>query len=104
MPAVSRFGDTLATGHGCDPTSTLLTPLQYTVRVNGILASVVGTPVAPHTIENPSPPPACIPHSNQILNSGSATVRIQGIPVGRIGDSADLGAMIQGSPNVFIGV
>ena len=103
MPAVSRFGDILATGHGCDSLAPLLTPLQSTVRVNGILASVVGTPVAPHTITNPSPPPVCIPHLNQILNSGSATVRIQGIPVGRIGDSADQGFMLTGSPNVNAG-
>jgi len=103
MPAVSRFGDILATGHGCDTISTLLIPLQSTVRVNGILASVVGTPVAPHTITNPSPPPACIPHPNQKLNRGSATVRIQGIPVGRFGDSADLGIMLTGSSNVNAG-
>ena len=35
------------------------------------------------------------------LNAGSGTVRVNSIAVGRIGDSADLGAMTSGSGNVF---
>ena len=37
------------------------------------------------------------------LNAGSGTVRVNSIAVGRIGDSADLGAMTSGSGNVFGG-
>lgn len=99
MPAVSRQGDSLSTGHICSSTTTLSTPLQSTVRINGILASVVGTP----TVAHPYPPsPPCANHVAQ-LNAGSATVRINSISVGRIGDSADAGAMTSGSANVFAG-
>jgi len=101
MPAACRVGDLLSTGHGCDTISTLITTPQSTVRINGILAAVIGAAVAPHTITNPNPPPACINHPNQILFTGSSTVRINGIPLGRVGDFVDLGNMIQGSINVF---
>jgi len=99
MPAVSRLGDSLSTGHICSSTTTLSTPPQSTVRANGILISIVGTP----TVAHPFPPaPPCAPHVAQ-LNAGSATVRINSISVGRIGDSADAGAMTSGSANVFAG-
>jgi uncharacterized Zn-binding protein involved in type VI secretion len=37
------------------------------------------------------------------VNIGSSTVRAQNIPVARVGDSYDLGAMIEGSNNVRAG-
>ena len=99
MPAVVRIGDALTTGHGCVGTTTLAGANQGSVFVNGILAAVVGAP----TVAHPFPPdPPCAPHVAN-LNAGSSTVFIEGIPVGRIGDSADAGAMISGSPNVFAG-
>jgi uncharacterized Zn-binding protein involved in type VI secretion len=99
MPAISRQGDSLSTGHICSSTTTLATPLQSTVRANSILISVVGTP----TVAHPFPPnPPCANHVAN-LNAGSNTVRINSIPVGRIGDSADAGAMTSGSSNVFSG-
>jgi uncharacterized Zn-binding protein involved in type VI secretion len=97
MPAVVRVGDTLSTGHGCVGTTTLASANQGSVFVNGILAAVVGAP----TVAHPVPPdPPCAPHVAN-LNAGSPNVFIEGIPVGRIGDSADAGSMISGSPNVF---
>lgn len=97
MPAVVRVGDTLTTGHGCVGITTLAGANQGSVYVNGILAAVVGAP----TVAHPFPPdPPCAPHVAN-LNAGSPNVFIEGIPVGRIGDSADAGAMISGSPNVF---
>ena len=99
MPAVSREGDSLSTGHICSSTTTLSTPLQSTVFSNSILVSVVGTPTVPH----PFPPnPPCADHVAN-LNAGSSTVFINGIAVGRIGDSAYSGAMTSGSSNVFSG-
>jgi len=99
MPAVVRIGDSLSTGHGCVGTTTLASANQGSVFVNGILAAVVGAP----TVSHPFPPdPPCAPHVAN-LNAGSSTVFIEGIPVGRVGDSADAGAMISGSPNVFAG-
>jgi uncharacterized Zn-binding protein involved in type VI secretion len=38
-----------------------------------------------------------------VVNTGSRTVFAEGRPVARVGDSADFGAMIQGSANVFAG-
>ena len=99
MPAICRKGDSLTTGHVCTSVTTLDTPTQSTVRANGILIARVGDP----TVSHPFPPaPPCAPHVAQ-LNAGSATVRINSISVGRIGDSADAGAMTSGSSNVFAG-
>ena len=98
MPGVVRVGDSLTTGHACTPTTTLGGAAQSTVSANGILAAVVGAP----TVAHPFPPlPPCAPHVAN-LNAGSPNVFINGIPVGRIGDSADAGAMISGSGTVII--
>jgi len=99
MPAVSRKGDTLSTGHICTGTTTLDTPGQSTCRANSILIARVGDP----TVSHPFPPlPPCAPHVATV-NAGSPTVRVHGIPVARIGDSADSGQMTAGSSNVFSG-
>ena len=100
MPAVCRVGDSLSTGHGCTGTTTIASSnTDGTVKVNGINVIVVGAP----TVSHPAPPnPPCPPHV-RFLNVGSSTVKINSIAVGRIGDSADSGAMISGSSNVFVG-
>jgi uncharacterized Zn-binding protein involved in type VI secretion len=100
MPAVCRVGDSLTTGHACTGTTTIASSnTDGTVKVNGIEVIVVGAP----TVSHPAPPvPPCPPHV-RFLNAGSSTVRVNSIPVGRIGDSADSGAMISGSSNVFAG-
>lgn len=99
MPAVVRVGDSLSTGHACTAVTTLAGANQGSVYVNGILAAVVGAP----TVAHPAPPvPPCPPHVAN-LNAGSSTVFVEGKPLGRIGDSADAGAMISGSPDVFAG-
>ena len=47
MPAISRKGDSLSTGHICVGTTTLDTPGQSTVRANSILIARVGDPQWP---------------------------------------------------------
>ena len=42
MPAVSRKGDSLSTGHICTSTTTLDTPTQGTVFANSILVARIG--------------------------------------------------------------
>ena len=42
MPAVSRKGDSLSTGHACVGTTILDTPGQSTCRANSILIARVG--------------------------------------------------------------
>jgi len=99
VPAVCVKGDTLSTGHGCASTTTLDTPPQIKVTIGGILVAVVNTP----TVLHPFPPePPCAPHI-AFLNSGSTKVSIGGIPIGRIGDSADSGIMTTGSSKVSAG-
>ena len=100
MPAVSRVGDSLSTGHACTGSTTIASSnTDGSVKVNNINAIVVGAP----TVSHPFPPnPPCAPHVAN-LNAGSSSVFIQGIAVGRVGDSADAGAMTSGSDNVFAG-
>lgn len=99
MPAISRKGDSLSTGHICDTTTTLDTPGQSTVRSNGILIARVSDPTVSHAFP-PNPP--CAPHVANV-NAGSSTVRVAGLAVARLGDSADSGNLTSGSSNVFAG-
>ena len=99
MPAVSRKGDSLSTGHICAGTTILATPGQSTVRANSILIARVSD----KTISHPFPPlPPCAPHVASV-NAGSSTVRVCGLAVARVGDSTDAGQMTKGSSNVFSG-
>ena len=98
MPAVCRVGDSLSTGHICASTTTIASPAtDGTVHANGIDMIVVGAP----TVSHPNPPSPPCPNHVANLNTGSSTVRINGIAIGRIGDSADSGAMTSGSSTVF---
>ena len=97
MPAVSRKGDSLSTGHICASTTTLDTPGQGTCFANSILIARVTDP----TVSHPFPPaPPCAPHVANV-NVGSSNVFVEGLAVARIGDSTDAGAMTSGSGNVF---
>ena len=99
MPAVSRKGDTLSTGHLCTGTTTLDTPGQGTVFANSILIARITDPTVPH----PFPPNPPCPNHVANVNVGSSTVRVVGLPISRIGDSTDAGALTTGSSNVFAG-
>ena len=97
MPAVSRKGDSLSTGHICASTTTLDTPGQGTCFANSILIARVSDP----TVSHPFPPvPICAPHVANV-NAGSPNVFVENKAVARIGDSTDAGAMTSGSGNVF---
>jgi len=97
MPAVSRKGDSLTTGHVCASTTTLDTPGQGTCFANSILIARVSDPTVPH----PNPPAPLCPNHVANVNAGSPNVFVEGLKVARIGDSADAGAMTSGSGNVF---
>ena len=94
-----REGDPLTTGHGCDSVTTLLTSPNKTTRANSIFCAVQGTITVTHLVP-PNVPP-CGSHA-AFLNTGSPNVNIGGIPWGRVGDSADAGAMISGSLYVLV--
>jgi len=96
---VSRKGDSLTTGHICSTTTTLAKPGQDTVFVNKLRVARKGDPTIPH----PFPPsPACANHT-AVVNAGSETVFVAGKKCARKTDSADLGALTDGSNNVFVG-
>ena len=101
MPAAALAEDTskVSTGHGCDGTTTIKGTLQTTVRINGIIAAVKDDVLTDHTILSGD---VCVPHTAYV-NAGSSTVKIAGIPVARVDDSADGNKIISGSDNVNIG-
>ena len=99
MPAVARVGDLINTGHGCDNSAPIAGPGASSVFVNGLSVAIKGSPIALHQINNPDPP--CIPHPGQVVNTASTTVYANGIGIARNLDSADTGAITQGSPTVF---
>jgi uncharacterized Zn-binding protein involved in type VI secretion len=103
MPAVARVGDLISTGHGCDASAPIAGPGASTVFVNAFPAAINGSPIGPHTITNPASPPTppCIPHPGQVVNTASKTVYANAVGIARNLDSADAGAITQGSPNVF---
>ena len=98
MPAISKNLDLAATGHLCTPVIGVQAS-QFSVRANGKPILRPGDWCLPHTIKCA---PGCCGHEAQI-NRGSSSVFAMGIPVARIGDSTDFGAMIEGSNNVFAG-
>ena len=93
-----REGDPLSTGHACTGITTLAISLVRTVKANGIPGAVQGTPTVAHA----APPTPICPAHVAALNKGSNNVKVGGIPWGRVGDSADAGAMISGSLNVKV--
>jgi uncharacterized Zn-binding protein involved in type VI secretion len=98
MPALCRDKDIAMTGHSCTVFCPIIArPSQ--VFVNGRKVARPGDPLAPHTKRINK---KCKNHPAQI-NKGSRTVFAHGIPVARVGDSADQGEMRKGSPNVFVG-
>lgn len=99
MPSVARsFGvDQIITGHPCSPVAPIAGSLQQQVMIDLIPVAVVGDVIAPHTILAGK---FCVPHA-AVVNTGSIYVSAQGIPVARIGDSADFGCVISGSPYVW---
>jgi len=101
MPAIAVCGvDQIATGHPCDGTALIQGSLQSKVTIAGNPVAVQGDLIAPHTIKAGN---SCVPHPAAVINAGSSKVFIGGIPVARIGDSADAGAVISGSSGVFAG-
>jgi len=95
----ARVGDAIITGHACSTTSTIASSLQAKVFVAFSLGAVTGSPIAPHTILVGD---SCVPHP-ATTGFGSSKVFFGGLPANRVGDNADMGAIISGAPNVIIG-
>jgi len=100
MPAVSRKGDSLTTGHICVATTTLATPGQSTVYATGELIARITDKTVVHLFPPNIPP--CGSHTSTV-KTGSSTVYVAGLKCARVTDSADAGAMTSGSDTVFAG-
>lgn len=99
-PVARALGvDQVITGHACSMVAPIQGVTQSMVWVNMIPAATIGDPIAPHTIKVGK---FCVGHT-AVVNMGSSMVTAMRQPLSRIGDSADLGAIITGSPTVFCG-
>jgi len=93
-----RETDGLTTGHICAATTTLDTPGQGDVYIEGLLVSRKGDP----TVSHPFPPsPPCAPHVATV-GHGSPTVYVHGEKVGYITGPADAGAMTGSNGTVYV--
>jgi hypothetical protein len=93
-----RETDPLSTGHICAATTTLDTPGQGDVYIEGILVSRKGDP----TVSHPFPPaPGCAPHVATV-GHGSPTVYCHGAKVGYITGPADAGVMTGANGTVYV--
>ena len=101
MPIVAVKGDTTTTGHGCNTTTTIAGS-SLNVYMGGIKVAIQGNALAGHTIPF-GVPPKCVSHPGQIVNVGSRTVKVNGLGIARVGDSADGGAIVAKLGNVFAG-
>lgn len=99
MPAVARQGDSTSTGHGCTGVTTITGPTGAGARVyaNNIPVECQGNPTVVHSFGGKN----CSAQHAAVINVGSGNVFVSNIPLARIGDSTDSGAIISGSPNVF---
>ena len=95
----ARNTDDILTGHPCDVTSTIVATKAVKVFIQGQMAAVTADAIAPHTILAGS---SCVPHA-AVTGPGSSKVFCGGFPANRVGDVADMGAIISGSTKVIIG-
>lgn len=102
MPRMSRNRVDLArTGHTCTSVIGCIAS-QNSVFGNGISFLRLGDSLIRHTILVPCGKTFCCKMHGASIKRGSPNVFVQGVPVARVGDAADIrGRMIQGSPNVF---
>lgn len=99
MAGVAREGDSVATGHLCDTTTTLDTPSQTKVFVEGALVACQGDLTVTHNIKVGD---ACVPHVASI-SGATSTVKIGGISIAKLGDACDAGSITSAASTVFIG-
>ena len=94
MAFICRKGDSLTTGHGGTLISTLDTPTQTTVFVEGDLVARKDDQTDVHSTDT-------FPHQAPITGSAS-TVFVEGKEVARIGDAVDAGGLTTGSRTVNV--
>lgn len=100
MPAVARKSgtDSVATNHGCDGTTATLDG-STDVFVNNIGVVRQGDLNTEHRFGGRG----CSSKHQVPLSTASATVFVNGKPIGRLGDAYGGETITSGSPNVFAG-
>ena len=104
MPKCARGTDTVTNvaPHACQAITTIdnlvTVGTSKKVYVNGLGVACLGDVTVSHTILIGD---TCVSHVAPI-HAGSGNVFINGIPVARLEDAADLGTITTGSSNVFI--
>jgi len=99
MPLAARQTDAVATGHGCDGSTTLAAPSQSTVFAEGLLWSRLGDLTVSHDVPSGL---LCVPHTAPITGS-SATVYVEGVLCARLGDGCDAGSITGSAATVYAG-
>jgi len=104
MPKICREEDSLSTGHPCTINSTLDTPSQATVFVEGKLVARVGDETVQHTEKTGTDSNGdniCTNHKGSI-SVGSPNVFVEGKAVARVGDAVDAGSMTSGASDISV--
>jgi hypothetical protein len=106
MPAAVRTADKHITGHLCHTVDFLDMPLgnppYVGVYANHILMCRILDKDIGHTLPCPCPPSmCCCPHVMPLVD-GFLTVQVQKKAQSTIGSGIDAGAMVTGSPDVFV--
>lgn len=105
MPKICREEDSLTTGHECTTTSTLDTPSQTTVFVEGKLVARVGDKTVEHTQKTGTDSNGdniCTNHTGSISAYSEPNVFVEGKAVARVGDAVDAGSMTSGASKVSV--
>ena len=105
MPSICRKEDSLDTGHDCTTTSTLDTPSQATVFVEGKLVARVGDETVQHTEKtgtDSNGDDICTNHRGSISAYSEPNVFVVGKAVARVDDNVDAGKMTGGASTVSV--
>jgi len=105
MPLAARETDAVATGHACDGNTTLDTPSQTTVTIEGKLAARLADKTVVHNIKTGTKSNGddkCDPHTAPIKGS-SSNVYIVGALAARKTDGCDAGSITGSASKTYIG-
>ena len=99
MALAARQTDAVATGHGCDGTTTLAAPGQSTVYAEGLLWCRLGDVTVSHLVPSGED---CVAHVAAITGS-SSSVYVEGVLCARKGDGCDAGSITGSAATVYAG-
>ena len=105
MPKICREEDSLSTGHPCTINSTLDTPSQATVFVEGKLVARVGDKTVVHTEKTGTDSNGdniCTNRTGSISAYNDPNVFVVGKAVARVDDDVDAGKMTSGASDVSV--